>query len=342
MSTGAPELVTSIAIPRAGSVEVVSQELTPEPLQNGEVRLRPLYLGICGSDLHILHGRHPVGHPPVILGHEMSAVVTEVGPGVTGLAVGDTAIVDPILGCGTCSACQSDRPNLCFPPLVAGVRAPGFGRTCHTMPAANVHVAQPSIPAEAVTLAEPGACASHCIRRLRPEHSADVLVIGAGTIGLSIIQALRITGAGQITVIEPHPGKRALALALGAQAALPPEELAPERTFSGVIDVVLSQPTLDDAVARVVPGGRVVMMGVPAGRLSFDTAMSQRFEQDLIGSGMYEPRDFERALDWIASGSFVTAPLISAVFDIDDAALAVTRAEEPDSIKVLIRLNQER
>lgn len=334
--------VSQVRVPQVGKVDVVRQEVPLFPLAPGEVRLRPLYLGVCGSDLHVFHGEHPVGKPPVVLGHEMCAEVVEVEPNTTRPRVGDIGIVDPILACGECSNCRGNRPNLCVPPVVAGFRGPGFGRTSIVVPASNVHVAPAGTNPRDLVLAEPAACASHCVQRMSPAHAENVLLIGAGTIGLSIVQALRITAAGRVTVIEPDPVKRALAIDLGADEALDVGELPPGQAFSAVIDAVANQNTLDQAIASVRPGGRVIVMGVPSSRLTIDAASVQRFERDIIGSGMYTPQDFDRAVEWISTGAFRTASLITDVYPLDEAYDAVRRAEESTSIKVLIHLASER
>lgn len=329
-------MLTSILIAKPNQIEVVREEVLDDSLQHAEVRLRPLYLGICGSDLHVVHGRHPVGQPPVVMGHELSARVIEVGSEVTHVRVGDIGIIDPIQACGNCEACRDGQPNLCTPPYVAGFRAPGFGRSRLIVPERNVHRAPEDLSPRDLVLAEPAACASHCVFRLGSQFSQDVLLIGAGTIGLAIAQALRITGAGQLTVVEPDIQKRELVLQLGADFALAPADLPEDRSFSGVIDAVARQPTLDQAISHVRPGGRVVIMGVPEGRLSFDAPGVQRFERDLISSGMYVPADFDRAVEWLVNGSFKTAPLISGIYPVREASAAVAHAEAADSIKVLI------
>ncbi|KAB8163831.1 alcohol dehydrogenase catalytic domain-containing protein [Streptomyces sp. 3MP-14] len=320
----------------------VTTETVDEPaaqLPPGHVRIAPHYLGICGSDLHVLHGGHPFARPPLVPGHELSAVVTETAPDVAGVAVGDRAVIDPIMACGTCRACRAGRPNLCEPPNVAGFRAPGFGRTSHVVPAANVHVAPADLPLDRLAFAEPLACAVHCLSRIPdPADREELLVIGAGTIGLTIVRALRVAGAGRITVQEPDPAKRALARRLGADAAVAPGELPDGAAFTGVIDVVAAQPTLAEATARVVPGGRVVVMGVPNGPREVPLPSMQRFERDLVGSAMYVPADFDTAIGWLADGRFDTEDLITDTFPLRDAEAAYRRAEAPDSIKVLVRL----
>ena len=155
-------------------------------------------------------------------------------------------------------------------------------------------------------------------------------MIGAGTIGLSIVQALRIMGAGKITVIEPDAAKRALALKLGADVR-----------FTGAIDVVAAQATLNDACTRVYAGGTVVCMGVPSGPREIPLPMMQRFERDLLNSGMYIPEDFDAVIEWLADGRFDTSELVTDLFAIEDAAAAFERAQQNDSIKVMLQFAPE-
>ena len=223
--------------------------------------------------------------------------------------------------------------------MVAGFRAPGFGRSSHVVPARNLHIAPPEIPWRILAFAEPAACARHCVGRLPEPAREDVLVIGAGTIGLSVIQALRIMGAGRITAVEPDPAKRALAERLGAHRVFAPGELDDAERFTGVVDVVAAQPTLTEACTRVVAGGTVVVMGVPSGPREIPLPSMQRFERDLLSSGMYVPSDFDDAIAWLADGRFDAEPLITDVFALDEAPAAYDRAQQPDSIKVLINVN---
>lgn len=331
-----PEL-TKVVFTEIGKVATQTTDEPLPALQADEVRIAPAYLGVCGSDLHVLAGGHPFARPPIVTGHEISAVVTEVSADVTRVAAGDRVVVDPIMACMHCRACRSGRYNLCEPPMVAGFRAPGFGRSSHVVPARNVHVAPRSLPLEVLAFAEPAACARHCVNRLPAGARELVLVIGAGTIGLSVVQALRIMGAGHVTVIEPDARKRQLALKLGAQRALAPGELAADARFTGVIDIVAAQATITEACTKVMAGGTVICMGVPNGPREIPLPGMQRFERDLLSSGMYVPEDFDTVIAWLADGRFDTADLITDVIPVAEAPAAYAKAREPASIKVLVK-----
>ncbi|HXP97766.1 MAG TPA: alcohol dehydrogenase catalytic domain-containing protein [Telmatospirillum sp.] len=332
--------VSQIKFTAIGAVTSEKVDVPPQILGPQDVRIAPAYLGVCGSDLHVLAGGHPFARPPVVPGHEISAVVTEVGAGVTTVSVGDHVVVDPIMACMTCRACRSGRFNLCEPPMVAGFRAPGFGRSSHVVPARNIHIASKALPLDVLAFAEPAACARHCVNRMPVETREDVLVIGAGTIGLSIVQALRIEGAERITVIEPDERKRTLALKLGAHRVFAPGQLGDMERFTGVIDVVAAQATLNEACTKVMAGGVVVCMGVPSGPREIPLPSMQRFERNLINSGMYVPEDFDAVIGWLEDGRFDTKDLITDIFSVDEASAAYARAQEPSSIKVLLKFSE--
>lgn len=332
--------ITQVLFTDIGKVTTEQVEVPYQPLKSHEVRIEPVFFGICGSDLHVLKGAHPFAKPPLVPGHEIAALVTEVGSGVTRVKPGDRVVVDPIMACMSCRACKAGRFNLCEPPQVAGFRAPGFARSQHIVPARNCHVAPASLPMNVLAFAEPAACARHCVSRMPQASLESVLVIGAGTIGLSIVQALRIMGAGKITVIEPDAAKRALALRLGAIESWAPGELDTQARFTGAIDVVAAQATLNEACARVYAGGTVVCMGVPDGPREIPLPMMQRFERDLLNSGMYIPEDFDVVIEWLADGRFDTRELVTDLFPVEQAAAAFERAQQNDSIKVMLQFAQ--
>lgn len=314
------------------TVEVEKKELGPK-----EIRIEPAYYGICGSDLHVLHGFHPFAKPPVVPGHEIAAYVVEIGSEVTSVEVGDHVTLDPIMACMTCPACRQGRFNLCEPPHVAGFRAPGFARSSHVVPERNCHKAPKSLPMNVLAFAEPASCAYHSVHRMPKNSLEKVLVIGSGTIGLSIVQGLKIIGCKDITVIEPDENKRKLALKLGAHKTYDVGQIPDDEIFTGVIDVVAAQATITDSFKHLRAGGTVLCMGVPSGPREVPLPRMNRFECDLINSGMYIPSDIDGAVKWLADGLFDTSDLITEIYPVEEAATAYKRALDQDSIKILIK-----
>lgn len=328
---------THVLFDKVDHVITETVEIEKKPLGPKEVRFEPAYYGICGSDLHVLHSKHPFAQPPVVPGHEIAAYVVEVGSEVTNVKVGDHITLDPIMACMKCHACLSGRFNLCEPPNVAGFRAPGFARSSHVVPERNCHKAPDNLPMNVLAFAEPTSCAYHCVHRMPKNSLENVLVIGAGTIGLSIIQGLKIIGCKDIVAIEPDPNKRKLALKLGATEVFDVNTLPKERVFTGVIDVVASQTTITDSFNHLRAGGTVLCMGVPSGPREVPLPRMNRFECDLISSGMYIPSDIDGAIEWLSKGLFDTSDLITEIYDVKDADKAFKRALDPDSIKILIK-----
>lgn len=328
---------THILFRDVGQVECETVEVERKELGPNEVRIEPSYYGICGSDLHVLAGKHPFAKPPVVPGHEVAATVVEVGSKVTNVKVGDHVTVDPIMACMNCEACNDGRFNLCEPPHVAGFRAPGLGRSSSVIPARNAHKAPDSLPMDVLVFAEPLACAYHCVHRLPEKCLRSVLVIGAGTIGLSIVQALKIIGCQRIAVIEPDPAKRELAKSFGASEVYGIGEIPEQLRFNGVIDVVAAQATITQSFDHLKAGGTVVCMGVPGEAHKVPLPRMNRFECDLLGSGMYIPSDIDGAIAWLAEGKFDTRGLISTVFPVEQAKEAYDLAKTPESIKVVIK-----
>ncbi|WP_326823270.1 zinc-dependent alcohol dehydrogenase [Streptosporangium sp. NBC_01756] len=313
----------------------------------GDVLLAPVHLGICGSDVHVLRRSHPFVSPPVVTGHECVARVLATGPDVTSCAVGDLVVVNPLISCGTCDRCRAGAANQCASAKVLGFGLPGLardrvvvaGRFCHRVP--------PGVPARTAVLTEPLAVGWHAAGRApRPGRT---LIIGGGPVGLAVLLALRTRGgAGHITLVEPVPAKRALAAAFGADEVVAPGELPSGLQVDTAFDCVAVAGTLATAATATVPGGTLVVVGVPAGDTSLPLARLQRWEIDVRGTGLYTDEDIAAVLEHLPSGP--DAPdsrdggdrlpdvtrLITAAYPVERAADAFAATGDPDQIKVLI------
>ena len=216
--------VRQIAFEALNQVVVRTVEV---PLQPGpeEVVLASAYLGICASDLHVLHGRHPWTKPPVVTGHELTAVVEKVGPDVHSFSPGDHVVLNPLFPCGTCRRCRLGSFNTCESAKVTGYRLPGLAQTEFVMTTRQLHLVPNELSLDKACLVEPLTVGVHASSLF--DDLEDVLVIGGGPIGLCVLLGLRARGAGRVTVIEPVAFKRDLAKSLGATAVLSPDQLYP-------------------------------------------------------------------------------------------------------------------
>jgi 2-desacetyl-2-hydroxyethyl bacteriochlorophyllide A dehydrogenase len=315
-------------------VRAVEVPLQPGP---GEVVLTSAYLGICGSDLHVLHGRHPWTKPPVITGHELAAVVEKLGPDVHNFVLGDQVVVNPLFTCGTCRRCRLGSFNTCEAAKVTGYRLPGVAQSKLVMSTRQLHVVPKELSLDKACLVEPLTVGVHASSLF--DDLEDVLVIGGGPIGLCVLLGLRARGAGRVTVVEPIAFKRNLAKRLGATDVLSPDQVELTPNYTACFECVGGQSTLNVACGCVLSGGCVVVVGISSGPISVSMPRMQRFEIRIQGSGMYLPKEIDHAIELIASGRVDVAPLISQVWSLDEAPEAFLAAQSPESVKVLVRMN---
>lgn len=316
-------------------VRTVEEPREPGP---GEALLAPAYVGICASDLHLLHGKHPFFKPPVITGHEMVAVVKNIGPEVTNVAPGDHVVLNPLFTCGTCRSCRRGAFNTCESNRVTGYRLPGVAQTQVVIAASHLYRLPKELSLEKACLLEPLTVGVHAAALY--DDLEDVLVIGGGTIGLCVLLALRARGAGRVSLIEPIAHKRDLAKRLGAAEVFSPDQVQVTPRYSASFECVGGQRTFDVASGSTLSGGCVVVIGVSPGPVSVPMPRMQRFEMRIQGSGMYVGKDMEHAIELMASGKVDVGPLISMVRPLDEAPEAYAAALQTSSaVKILVRMN---
>lgn len=303
----------------------------------GEVVLEVKANGICGTDLHIFHGgagSAAVSYP-IVLGHELSGIVVDVGENVTGLRTGDRVSVDPNIYCGSCRYCRDGRVQLCERLQAVGVtRDGGMGERC-AVPAANCHLIPDGMTFEEGALVEPLGCVLHGVERLKLRPGASALVIGGGFIGLLMLQTLRLYGVSPIVVCEPDPAKRARPLELGASAAAAPAELAdPARAaafgVSGGFDIVaecVGRPeSMEQAVRSAAKGGQVLMFGVAAPATTIPLSPYEVFAKELSVLGSFiNPHTHPQAISLIAQKRVDVSGLVSHRFAPEEVPGAMAR-----------------
>jgi L-iditol 2-dehydrogenase len=275
----------------------------PDP-KPGEVRLRPLAAGLCGTDTHIFHGEFPAA-APVVLGHEVAGIVDAVGAGVKGLKEGDPVTVQPNTFCGVCRYCRTGREHLCPDLRAYGVHLDGGFAEAMVVPARVVYRLPSGMEARLACLAEPLACCVHGMDRLAMQSGSTVLVIGAGLIGLMLTRLARLAGAGFIVVSEPQELRRACALEFGADDAVDPnqedehEARAPTRGegFDFVIDAVGSSVTFSHAITTAARGGTILVFGVAPMQATASVRPFDIYARELTLIGSFiNPYTHERAV----------------------------------------------
>jgi L-iditol 2-dehydrogenase len=333
-----------------GSVRVERAEPPGQPAE-GQVRVRPSVVGICGSDLHARAGTHPFIPLPYRPGHEVVGVVDAVGAGVDGLAVGDRVVVEPNLVCGRCRQCRDGRYNICRNLAVFGCQTPGGLAEEFLLAADRLHRLPDGMPDELAALVEPLATPVHAVRIAGVGPGSRVAVLGAGPIGLLVLVVARAAGAAAVVVTDVLASKRDRARRLGADAVLDAgdpelvakatEALATEGAGGAdvVFDCVAREASMRQAVELVDKGGVVAVVGVPAGPTTVPLHLVQDREITVLGSLMYVGADMRRAIELLDSGAVAAEDLVTSVFPLDRAAEAFAAGADPEQVKVLVRVH---
>lgn len=313
----------------------------------GELVLRNQVCGVCGTDLHIYHGEPGSAdvNPPVVLGHEYSGEVVEVGEGVTGFAVGDHVTVDPNIYCGHCAYCQNGKKQLCPSMEAIGVTRDGGFAQYSRIPASQAFKLEPTVPWEAAAMAEPLACCLHGIDLAGIQVGDKVCVVGGGAIGLLMVQLAKLSGASQIVLSEPNEKRRQVGLQLGANAALDPTRPDSQEAFAQVlggganvvIECVGNVPAVKSAFQFAGKGATVLLFSVPKVDATFDLPLFDVYKKELTIKGSFvNPDTHARAVALINSGKVDFDPIITHRFTLDQLPEAIAMQMSDASIKVVV------
>ena len=323
---------------------VVRPQEPPPPPGPGEVQLEVSFTGICGTDLHILHGAMDQRvRLPQPIGHEMSGRVAAIGPGVTGWTVGRHATVMPLDWCGECPACRAGHRHICQRLTFIGIDSPGALQSRWTVPA---HVLVPlpdDLPLQHGALVEPTAVAVHDVRRGGVRADEQVVVVGGGPVGALIALVCRASGA-RVLVSEPDPYRRQLVADLGLRTVDPVAEDLPALVdgWTGgagaavAFEVSGAAAGVGAAVDVLAVRGRLVLVAIHSRPREVNLHRFFWRELTLIGARVYERADFDTAVDLIHRGDVPAEQLISRVVPIADVADAFTALGAGGVMKVLI------
>jgi 2-desacetyl-2-hydroxyethyl bacteriochlorophyllide A dehydrogenase len=326
-----------------GQIAVETTEI-PAPGPN-EALIRTLVAGVCGSDLHAAHGRHPFVALPYRPGHEVVGIIEAAGSAATDCTPGQRVIVQPFLPCWACKMCDSGRENLCENLQFFGCGYPQGGMADQfTLPADRLFPVPDDLDDLTAALIEPLATPVHAVRLAGDVTGRSVAILGAGTIGLFTLAVLRAHGAGKIISTDPNPGKRERAAALGADVTIDartPDVAGQVRAALGgsadiVFDCVAIQSSLDQAIAIADKGGTVVVVGVPASEVTVPLPIVQDHQIRIQGSATYLPADYRESADLLRTGAVKTADFVTATRPLDQVAEAFDLASSGDHVKVLI------
>jgi L-iditol 2-dehydrogenase len=332
--------VLRVCIPEAGSVVLEHVDLpAPGP---GEVTVRVLRAGICGSDMHTYRRGHPWLDYPVRPGHEISGVIADLGPGVTALEVGQSVYVNPVVNCGRCPYCEQGRVNLCDQLVGIGSHLPGGMAEALNIPARAALPTPPAVPPIAASLIEPGATTARAVGRAGALEGRTVAVLGASTIGLLTTGMAVAAGPALVLTTDLREEKRRLSTEWGADLAVDGAgddvvgrvlEKA-ERRPDVVFDCVGSARTFAVAAGVIAKAGTIVVVGADHGDASLPLGDIQDREVTVTGVAMYTPADVSAAQAFVADHVALVSGLVSAEFPVSQAPEAFRLAASGTAVKV--------
>jgi L-iditol 2-dehydrogenase len=325
-----------------GGRDIRVEDTPLPPLTGDQVRIKVEACGVCGTDVHIIHGAFPLYQPPTVIGHEYTGVVAEVGPDVKVTKVGDRVTVDPSgFTCDVCYHCRLGQYHLCDDRAVFR----GAYAEYTTVPEKVVHKLPDEVSFEIGTLTEPVSCAVHATRLANVQTGSNALIYGAGTIGLILLQVLIHSGITKVIVSEPIAERRELALQLGADVAIDPtkENLAEAvRDFTNGIGIdyafeaVGKPPLVSDAARHARRGGKVIIIGVSSpGEMTEVEPYDIYFKELAILGSHIRLYDFPRALAWLPKLNL--APIITHQFPLAQTLEAIETTEKGMGLKVLVK-----
>ena len=321
----------------------------PKPIPaDDEVLLRIHACGICGSDIHGWDGSTGRRRPPLIMGHEAAGEIVAVGPRVERWRLGDRVTFDSTISCGACPYCARGEVNLCDHRRVVGVapveyRQHGAFAQFLAVPARILYALPNGLTYQQAAMVEPVSIAIHAVQRVRLAPNATAVVVGAGMIGLFVIQALRWAGASRIIAVDLADNRLALARELGATDTLRsdlmevPAEVARLTGGNGAdvaLEVVGVSATLNLAIASVRRGGSVVLVGNLAAKTDFPLQAVVTRELTLHGT-CGSAGEYPLCLDLIARGVIRVEPMISAVAPLVDGAAWFEKLSAKDGAKFM-------
>ncbi len=324
----------------------------PEPeLGPRDVMIQVKACGICGSDIHGMDGSTGRRQPPIIMGHEAAGVIAETGREVETWKVGNRVTFDSTIYCGVCPYCRQGRPNLCDHRRIAGVacneyRLNGAMAEYFAVPEHILYRLPEGFSFAKAAMAEPLSVALHAVHRTPIRFNDSAMVVGAGVIGLLVIQALRAAGCGKIIAVDLNPRRLELAKKLGADVGLNPQEgnvqdevlrRTENRGVQLAFEVVGNDPAFKVATQGLRKGGLLTLIGniSPNVEMALQRVVTQ--EITLLGS-CASSGEYPAALEMMSRESVQVDPLISATVPLAEGARWFDRLHQgdPDLVKVIL------
>jgi 2-desacetyl-2-hydroxyethyl bacteriochlorophyllide A dehydrogenase len=319
-------------------------------LEFNELLIKVDSCGICGTDKHIFSGSAP-SSIPIILGHEYSGTIVDIGSSSSQFKIGDKVAVDPNIHCGYCNYCRKGNINFCENLKALGVTLNGGFAEYSIVPSSQAYILPNDFDLSIASFSEPLSCCLRGIKNAEIKPGNSVVIIGGGSIGLLMVQLVKNCGAAKVILIEPDQIKRALGLELGVDFVFEPKE---ERLFdqigdlvNGHVDVIIEcvghKNTIDDSIKLAGKGGKVVIFGLTPADQSINLNLQYLFHKELkIINSYLNPFTFQSAVDLLVNKKIEVLKLITQQISLEEIPDFFSNHAVSNNIKVQLINNQRR
>lgn len=327
--------------------KIIFHEIPDAVAEPGKILIKMRRIGICGSDVHVWHGKHPFTPYPVTQGHEVAGEVVGIGEGVEGFSIGQKVTVQPQVVCGKCYPCTHGKYNLCEELKVMGFQTTGMASELFAAPAHLVLGLPENMTYDQGCLIEPLAVAVHAVKRYGYIEGADVVVEGAGPIGNLVAQTAKGMGAKRVLVTSHGGVRMQKAIECGADMVINTREknlgeamlefFGPDKA-DVIFDCAGNDATMGDAIRYARKGSTIILVAVYSGMANVDLAVLNDHELDLNTTMMYREEDYIDAIRLVNEGKVKLEPLMSNHFPFSRYADAYRYIDEnkTSAMKVIV------
>ncbi len=331
--------------------QIIFQEVpVPEPAK-GQVLIKIMKIGVCGSDIHVYHGEHPFTSYPVTQGHEVSGEIAKLGEGVAGFGPGQKVTIQPQVVCGQCHPCRHGKYNLCEELKVMGFQTTGTASHYFAVDAAKVTPLPQDMSFDEGAMIEPLAVAVHAVKRAGDVTGQKIAVLGAGPIGILVAQTAKGMGAHSVMITDVSDIRLAKAKECGVDFTVNTKTAdfgdAMTRHFGPdkadvIYDCAGNNITMGQAIRYARKGSVIILVAVFAGEAKVDLAVLNDHELDLNTSMMYRNEDYLEAIRLVNEKKVALAPLVSKHFPFRDYLKAYQYIDEnrESTMKVIINVQE--
>lgn len=331
--------------------EIIFRDVPIPSMNDNQVKIKMKRIGICGSDIHVYHGKHPFTSYPVTQGHEVSGEVVEVGAMVTQFKPGDKVTVEPQITCGKCYPCRHGKYNLCEELKVMGFQDVGMASEFFVVDESKVTLLPQEMTYEQGAMIEPLAVAVHAVKQFGDIRGMNVTVLGAGPIGNLVAQTAKGMGAEKVMITDVSDYRLAIAKACGIDETVNTmqkdfndsliEVFGPDKA-DVIYDCAGNNITMNQAIRYARKGSVIVLVAVFADMATVDLAVANDHELDIKSTMMYRHEDYVDAINLVNEKKVVLEPLISKVFPFEQYKNAYEFIEEnrEKSMKIIVSIQE--